>query len=599
MGYFTGLLGGFNARKDQVREENFLRERESAAQESRIFETLMNADDPEIRSLAVAGLLDTANPRRKAKGIRGWIGETQASPYMERIRALMNTPVTETETTLPATRVPTAREPEPLPPSGRGNIPPAPFDQLGPSTPPPAPSTYMPGVAQVTTPPAAAGSAAQPTASAVDPKVQAAGGPPPLASTGIASPPPGAGAPPAAGPPPRPSAATEAVPSQTTTTSRPRDVFVSPEERTKRMAIAKAEADVEGEFRGLVAAGYTPEFARELIKQTYYSRAYGGSAAMRASSIAGEAPDAHGVYQPAFGIFSPALQQYINPDTQQPIRGFRPRATQSFGVDREALARSMFGRPFSGLNQEESAAVITAEQDQLRREAYQRTIGVGQAGMDKPADLNTARENNVPVGTTPNQVGGQLVPNQAVVDRGRSVQTVRDQLEHIRTLLAPLPKSDELAGLAPGAAYAVRRRSPQYREQIAALESAVNNIVNVMARSVGEQRGTQTEQDALRAEAAIVQLRDQFLAGDTQESAGRRIDESIAMLDQLLTRLPQPPVPTPTPGASATPPPAPTTPPPGGRPVNAAGPAGWRVTPDGRLIPPPAAPAPGAAAGAR
>jgi hypothetical protein len=166
--------------------------------------------------------------------------------------------------------------------------------------------------------------------------------------------------------------------------------------------------------------------------------------------------------------------------------------------------------------------------------------------MNVPADIKDAQAAGVPVGTTPNEVAGQVVPTQAMNERRRSVETLHASLQELiddPTYLSALPKKGELGDLLPGPVFAIRKRDPKYRESIAKLEAKVNNIVNVMARAVGEQRGTQTEQDALRAEAAIVQLRDAFTTGDTQESATARIKESLKTLDGLLTRLPAPPVP--------------------------------------------------------
>ena len=218
-----------------------------------------------------------------------------------------------------------------------------------------------------------------------------------------------------------------------------------------------------------------------------------------------------------------------------------------FGQDREALAKSIFDKPFGNLTQQESAIVIREEQAMLGKEAESRASGTGQGRFTAPADLRTAQQTGVPVGTSAADVAGQAVPTQPQAERRRSVETLKTELSNIKNLLGVLPKEGELGALAPGAAYALRRRNPAYRNDIAKLESAINNVVNVMARSVGEQRGTQTERDALRAEAAIAQIRDAFLTGDTQESANARIDQSLLVLDSILNALPATPVQTKTP----------------------------------------------------
>lgn len=243
-----------------------------------------------------------------------------------------------------------------------------------------------------------------------------------------------------------------------------------------------------------------------------------------------------------------------------------------FGVDREAISKSVFGKNFGDLTPQEAAIVMREEKTMLEGESKARATGAGQGKFETPADLKTAQATGVPVGTSAADVKGQAVPTIAQADRRRSVEALQESLQHIKTLLGPLPKQDELAGLLPGAVYAMRRRSPEYRNQIAALESAVNNVVNVMARSVGEQRGTQTERDALRAEAAIVQIRDAIIEGDTQESAAIRIDESLRTLNNILGSIPATPTPTTAPKDAAPKTPAP-----------AASPGGMTIGPDGKL----------------
>jgi hypothetical protein len=275
------------------------------------------------------------------------------------------------------------------------------------------------------------------------------------------------------------------------------------------------------------------------------------TAAMRPQSVRGV--DAQG--NPVFGIFDPTSRQYLSPDTQQPIPGFRPMTTQdtqTFGVDREAISQALFGVPFGKGSQRQKEIVLREEKLQLEEEAKSRAQGTGQGRFNSPLGIKDAQDTGVAVGTTGAQVAGQAAPTMQQLERRRSVETLRAGLTEIRDKkLIALPKETELQGLAPGAAYAVRRRLPQYRNDIATLESAINNIVNVMARAVGEQRGTQTERDALRAEAAIAQISDALLTGDTQESAKRRIDESLAVLERILQQLPAPMVPTGTPGVTA------------------------------------------------
>lgn len=250
-------------------------------------------------------------------------------------------------------------------------------------------------------------------------------------------------------------------------------------------------------------------------------------------------------------------------------------ASQPFyGVDRESIAQTLFNKSFANLSVAERETVMDEEQRLLvRGESANRALGTAEGRFQGPADLSTAQQTGVEVGTSAAAVAGQRVPTAAENERRDSTLAVRDQLMHIRDdlLVGALPGKEELGGLAPGAAYALRRRLPEYRDKVASLESAVNNIVNVMARSVAQQRGTQTERDALRAEAAIVQIRDAVLTGDTLESATARINESLRVLEGILGRLPNRPVPNAQPGAGTQQPP----------PQGAAGPEGTQPLPTG------------------
>lgn len=229
-----------------------------------------------------------------------------------------------------------------------------------------------------------------------------------------------------------------------------------------------------------------------------------------------------------------------------------------YGSDREALSKDLFDKPYNDLDKGQRDIVLREEQLLLSSKSQSRTEGVGQGKMNTPADLNTAQDTGVAVGTKAADVAGQAVPTTANRDARRNVENLKTSLEDIKSrLLVALPKKGDLGAMAPGAAYALRRRLPAYRDQIAALESAVNGIVNVVARSVGEQRGAQTEKDAIRAEAGIVSLRDALLAGDTQESASARIDETLTIVGRILNSMPDTPVKPPKP--EAAPAAAPTT----------------------------------------
>lgn len=499
MGYLEGLLGGFISRKSEIEQENLRQGELAAAREQSIFTALLNSGDKETRDLALAGLLESAQPKRRKGGLRGWVGEMESSPILQRIRELS----------------PTIAEEQAVP-----GLPSTQFGGYGP---------LAPNLQEQITEPPGPQAAAQPATA-----LTGVGAPPPAMITSRAVPPPAIG--------------------RMETRQVPRKIFPTPEDLAIAGARGKARGDVEGEVTGLIASGFSEPEARELVKQNYLRR----TSALPFQSIAGEVPNAQGGWDPAFGVFDRFTASYVDPSTMRPLAGFRPRTSTNmlrFGVDREAIARAQFGRDFKDLSQAEAQQVITTEQEQLRLEAVQRRLGTGQGALEAPITPSVSQQTGLPIGAPGTAFVGQAVPTMPQQDRRRSVDTLKTELIHIKAdLLGVLPKSGELGGLAPGAVLMVRRRLPQYRTQVARLEAALNNVVNVVARSVGEQRGTQTEQDALRAEAAIVNLRETFLRGDTQESAAARIDETMAVLDQILSRLPAQPVPgvgtaPPAPGA--------------------------------------------------
>lgn len=308
MGVFEGLLGGFLDRKYAIEEENRRQGELASERERGIFSTLLNSEDPETQQIALAGLLDSANPRKKAGGLRGWIGETLESPHLARIRALSPT-ISEQQPvmTLPSRQM-----------SGA---------QAGPVQP-----TVLPGA----NPDYEIG---DPAATITQPSPVQPGAPPPVPTTYTQA-------------PPSPSGMMRMV-------ARPRNVFPSPESLDFRRAIAKERAEPAGMKAGLVAAGLSDADATDVVKE-HYLRRYGASAGL-GQSISGEAPDETGAFKPTFGVFNRLRNTYDYPGTTTAIPGFRPRTTTastSMGVQIEPLARARFGKRGAELSQTEMAEVL-------------------------------------------------------------------------------------------------------------------------------------------------------------------------------------------------------------------------------------------------
>lgn len=303
MGVLEGLLGGFTSRKYDVEAENRRQGELASARERSVFEALLNSDDPETRNLAVAGLLDSASPRRKAGGMRGWIGETLASPYLARIQALSPT-ITESHQ-------------EALAPEGAF---PGQPGQVTPTLPEPPPMLAA---------------AAQPTTSPVDPAAQAAGVAAPQTPSWMAS------------GPPTPMTFTKV-------TERPRQTFLSPLDKYQQEQIAKNRAEVAGMDAGLAAANFSPAERKSIIQAHLASR-YGGSG-LPYAVIQGEAPDEQGNMVSVTGAFDKRVGAVVYPGTTTPIPGFRKSPpAQSLGTDFERVSQVLFHKRGVQLSREEAA----------------------------------------------------------------------------------------------------------------------------------------------------------------------------------------------------------------------------------------------------
>jgi hypothetical protein len=365
--------------------------------------------------------------------------------------------------------------------------------------------------------------------------------------------------------------------------SKPRQFLRTPEEQTLLTKKAAAQGDVEGEIAGLIASGIPDAEARQLVAMKY-RRAAVGTAPFQA--IGGETVDPDGTVRQTYATFNRATAGWEDV-AGTPLSNFRQRPTGAaaarFGVTREAIARSKYGKDFRDLSQAEATDVMAEEQEYIESSAGRRTEGAGAGKMNVPTDIRASQLAGVPVGTRATQVEGQRVGTMAQQQRRMTAGDIRGQLQHIKTLLTPLPKAtDVLGGVAPGAVMALRQRDPRYRNQIAQLTSAINNIRASLTRTMQANVGTETERDAERALSTMVDFEGRFLdplKGDTQESAGLRIDETLRYLDEVLQSIPGAPVvgappPTLAPSSGARAPEG----------VGAQGPVGYTVNEQGQLL---------------
>jgi len=326
IGYLEGLLGGFTGRKREYEAEELRKAELANAREAKVYEALISSPDPEIQALATAGLLESARGPQKKGGIQGWLGQMEQSPFLGRIQELINTPVTTTEE-VPGT--------------------------------PTLPSRSLIGA--IATPPGEVGSAAQPAGSPTE-------GAPLQPLTTIEQP-------------------SRPTPGTTRQVTKPRQVFLTPEEAMLRQKRAAAQGDVEGEVAGLIAAGYTEEEARALVSQKYQRRYSGGTD----RSIFGEILQADGTWVSGSVVFDPATGKHYDTATGEPVLGFRRNTntgSKSFGTDREAISLepAFGGIPFA---QQSPEMVARINAEAIRRagvKAGEVTVGRGEAAARIPLD---------------------------------------------------------------------------------------------------------------------------------------------------------------------------------------------------------------------
>jgi hypothetical protein len=274
--------------------------------------------------------------------------------------------------------------------------------------------------------------------------------------------------------------------------------------------------------------------------------------------------DENGQQQLVYRSFDKFTNRYLD-QAGNPDLNFTPRDPASYGQYWQQARAKLGYAPGVTIPEWDVPRVQQTANDMQYAATHAGAAGTRQAAYEAPVTPAQSQQTQLPVGATGPSLAGGVVPTATVVDRRRTVQNIQSQLQEIKSLLGVLPRSsDMIGGKLPGAVNAVNRMLPQYRAAYAALDSSIDNIVNSLARAVGEQRGTQTEQDAERAYNTVIQIKGRLLdptSGDTQESALARIAETEQYLQRVLTSLPaplQPTVATPPPaaaGAGAPPPP--------------------------------------------
>jgi len=532
VGWFEGLLGGFSDRKREVEIENIRQSDLASERESRVYNALLSSPDPEIQAMAASGLLESAQPKKRKGGLRGWIGEMDVSPTFQRLQQLVNTPEQKTSGT-PGTLA----------------------------------HTEYPSIA---TPPPQLGDA-----------------PAGMAAQSLTQP----GAEPPANVPAAPRAQPKAIPSSVGTppTFGPRQIFPTAESQAIATARGKAQGDVEGEVAGLVAAGFEETEARDLIKQDYMRR---GSTAGGLQAVAGEYTGPDGTTVPTYATFDRATGIFMEAGTKRPLPNFRRATTTgsvSMGADREAISMlpEFGGQRYTALTPNQRTKVDAEVRRRVGETAENRGLGAGRAKiaieLASPIGPAAAAQYNVAPTTTLQQLQNMVGLNDAQKDRVYALSQIDVTLDEIEALL---PKV--FPNVAPGMSGALKTALSLGTQRLAgdadlaALDAAIEGSLAQVAQLSGQPGSRLSDNDIKMARSELANLTPALFGGDTINTARARVGVLRKLFDRAQSSIPgigTPPPGAPTPAAVS---PAAGTPPPSRS--NTAGPAGYYVNDAGDLI---------------
>lgn len=379
----------------------------------------------------------------------------------------------------------------------------------------------------------------------------------------------------------------------------PRKVFASPEDLAIQQSRGKAQGDVEGDVAGYVATGMTQEAARQQVQK---ERLRAGGVGTGTQSIAGEVVDENGKVVPAFGVFDRTRGVYLDPDTQQPLAGFRPRTTTgstSMGADREAIARELYGAGFAQLTQPQQANVNQQAISRTRDIAYQRGMGSGQAKiaveLATPIGPSAARLYNVSPTTTLGELQNTIGLSDEQKSRVYAVGQIDQLVEDIDALIPQVfPNVPEGFGGKIKTALSLGMQKFAGDQDLATLDASINAALAQVAQLSGQPGSRLSDRDIELAKSTLANLSPAIFNGDTINTARARVQVIKQLLEKAKGSIPTTPqigAPPPAAGAprpqAAAPAPART----GGPPptaANASGPAGYFVV-DGQLVQRPAA----------
>jgi len=515
MGWMEGLITGFTDRQRELRRENQLQAAANVEREYRLFQSLLNSDDPEIRTMAGLGMMENAQGTTGGSFLQKWMGKQAANPYYSKLLEYMQTPQpveketftpglasthrfptfgTDTlppvpkESTLMLPDAPNPDQPAALPESSptQAGAAPMPTPQVVPQ-PSPAPQPARPrglgfntgeGVSSPLAPalPVAPGLFGQGSGPGSSPVVPPQLSTPPPAPPGPAAAAPDAAAPAAAStaePPPLPGAS---IGAQAVVAAPPpppwRSVAAPADPRANRhthteyelpkafrtaeeAAIAAARAKGLGEYESLVEA------ARRANKPNPEQWAADLLAAEMENRSVGANPyrrqfgewtdPATGEVKQGFATYSQASGGWTMMDGTPAPTDFRQVQNVGLGTYVEQAAEILFGTRASSAPPERRAEMIQLGEVLRTRANAAGSLGTMRGRFQGEIDIPTAQASGLPVGTTAASIAGQPVPTMANIDDRRQLVTAKNQLAHIR---------DQLIGVLPLASDLIGGRTP-------------------------------------------------------------------------------------------------------------------------------------------
>lgn len=306
--------------------------------------------------------------------------------------------------------------------------------------------------------------------------------------------------------------------------------------------LAQVSPQVEAARRSLAQRiGLDEQETQYFVTEGRLSRPY-SSAASGMQSIAGELPDG----TPVFGVFNRQTGTYNDPQTGEPIPGFRPRTStgsRTLGGDREALAIEMFKKPASQLSSEQMAAVNATLPEYLEKLSHGRGMGSGTARnktlLDKPFTVDENAQLQTPEGTTPRDVMGQVPMTSKQQETRQALTTLTTKLPALEALISKvIPDYGEGIVARARSSGEMKYKSAAGDPALTQLRALAKSMAGEVSRVIQGQTGVLSDQDTQRANAILTDTDSWF--SDTRAQALAKVAVMKEMIDKINAAIPNP-----------------------------------------------------------